>query len=223
MKKGIIIKSRTALLSIYGCALLLFLLPACEDEPKMKDTEAYFKNNPYRSDSRVDIPFDSKELTLTPTEIKVTMPDQMFTLFIKGGYSPYNWQVSDDSAGVIWPNSANSDSAVYKAYQVKNNSIVVIDAGGRSASAQVKTEHSVNLEIIPTTAHLPSGSGANIQFVATGGYEPYEWVSTFPALGTVNNNGLYTDLSAVGTSATNIVTVVDSQGSAVSASVVIEP
>ena len=200
------------------CAVVLTFVAACEDEPDMGNAGGYFDSNPYASDARTDIPFDPDTLRLTPDGAQVTQPGQMFTFKVDGGVPPYQWRIADSDTGEIIPTTdTGSDTAVYKAEVVGNNVIIATDTGGRSASAQISTTLQVALDIIPDDVGITGAGGAMIQFTVTGGYAPYQWVSAGPAMGTIDATGLYTDNGGNGT---NIVTVLDAQGSAASATVI---
>lgn len=154
------------------------------------------------------------ELKITPGSGELST-DKAYELKFQatGGAPPYSWSVSSTSLGTI------NGSGLYTSKPVPgNNTVVVVDQNGSSASANVnQTSVAVpDLKITPSSGELSTDKAYELKFQATGGTPPYSWSVSSSSLGTVNNSGLYTSRPVPGN---NTIVVTDGRGSVASASV----
>jgi hypothetical protein len=199
-----------ALLPLIACVYI-----GCEDEPSSEGLDSFFQNNPYISDPRVT----PSAVAIRPDEAFVTSVGETISFSAVGGAAPYTWLVSKASAGSVQA-APDSSIGVYTVSKVEDNNVIVADRNGQAAIADLFRQSRGILTLVPSSTTLGSNRVSNIdvQFTATGGYPPYSgWTVSIPALGQVNQSGLYTAFpSGVGV---NVISVKDSRDSIATATV----
>ena len=188
----------------------------CEDEPELSNADALLDANGFGNETRTDgeIP-----LLVSPTIENVAVIGQRISFRAKGAVNPVAWSVGSPARGTISTVGLRTDYALYESIAVADNTIVAIDASGRSATATIKAGADP-LQIVPTDVTLvrpPAGPAA--EFVVSGGVPPYSsWTELFPELGVVSQGGTYYVMgpTLIGT---NIVTISDAAGDIASATV----
>ena len=182
----------------------------CEDEPALPNADGF--ENETRTDGEIP-------LLVTPTIDSVAVIGQHISFRAKGAVSPVTWSVGSTARGTISTMGLRTDYALYESIAVADNTIVAIDAAGRSATAIIKVGADP-LQIIPTDITLvrpPAGPAAS--FVVQGGVPPYSsWTVLFPELGVVSQGGTYHVMNPT-LIGTNIVTISDAAGDIASATV----
>ncbi|OGV62098.1 MAG: hypothetical protein A2498_07735 [Lentisphaerae bacterium RIFOXYC12_FULL_60_16] len=207
---------------VVGASLALtavLLSTGCEDDPDMGDSESYFEDNPYRSETRSEVSQDEDTLLITPNTPVVSMIGQNISFKVDGGYTPYTWSVADATRGTIAPNVKNSDSSIYTSLAVAENALTVTDNGGRSATVNINVRGATALQIVPGEVTILA-AGADYQFQQVGGVAPYTWASANMILGTINATGAYNPTA--GQTGTNTINLVDSAGDVATATVIQE-
>jgi hypothetical protein len=198
----------------------------CEkDGDTGSDLDAYFKANPYISDPRdsTDDAIGGKSLTITPTSAPVTLPGQKVVFTVSNGIGPYTWAVASGGAGSIAKQTGNDGQAIYTVTTVSDNNVIVSDANGKAAIANITvTVNSlaispgpglaiVDPSVLPIVATYP----ASATFTAIGGNPPYAWTLVYNAgVATLSaTTGSSVDYLALGnTNIINTITVTDSKG-----------
>lgn len=205
----------------FTLALALALL-GCEgskDDPT--GTENYLNNNPYSSEERPD-PLVTA-LLITPLVAAINIVGQEVIFTAKGGEGSYHWYLANEENGELSFHGANQAS--YKCKKIGNNSVIVQDDGGHFASAQV-TPGADAMSLTPSTVTL-SGGARYVAFTVTGGTPPYSWTVGNASLGIISYSAAtsYTAgyTAVVGVYGQNIVTVRDSEGRIIAASVTQSP
>ncbi|MBT3294431.1 MAG: hypothetical protein HN919_13320 [Verrucomicrobia bacterium] len=203
--------------SLLVAAIATFtIFTGCEDEPGLSNAGALLDTNAFENETRIDgeIP-----LLVSPIIENVAVIGQHISFRAKGAVTPVAWSVASAARGTISTVGLRTDYALYESIVVADNTIVAIDAVGRSATATIRVGADP-LTIIPTDITLarpPAGPAAN--FVVSGGVPPYSsWTELFPELGVVSQGGTYYVMNPtlVGT---NIVTISDAAGDIASATV----
>jgi hypothetical protein len=210
---------------IIGSALLLTaaLITAgtfigCEDEPAMSDVGAFFAANEYQSTLRED---GSVALVLSPLQGSISVVGERISFRAKGAVLPVTWSPASRDVGTLTVVGLRSDYAIYKALAVGPNTVLAVDAAGRTATASISVGGDA-LRILPSEVTLVQPPlGDAVAFVVTGGTPPYgEWVESFPDLGTVSPGGVYSVVaSGVGAVGTNLITITDAAGDYANATV----
>jgi len=182
----------------------------CEDEPAMDDVSGFFDDNPYSGDPHQG---GTPVMVVSPSYATVGVIDENIPLRVKGGQGPYVWTVASRDRGTIEVSGPNAGYALYTATAVADNSVVVTDVNGQGAYAEITAGDVSTLRLIPETVFLLKPAvGPAMQFTVAGGFPPYrDWKTSFPDLGTVSDEGVYSVTSST-REGTNIVTVADSGG-----------
>ena len=196
---------------------LLIGLPGCEDEPDaLSGVDEMFSENPLQSEDR---PTGEIPLDLVPLSASVSEVNDLVTFQALGGVPPFSWSVGDRTRGYAKQSRLNSDTALYVASVVAPNTILVFDSAGRSGVADIAAG-APGFQILPTsvTIDFPQ-TGQTIQFRVVGGTPPYgAWSASIPALGTIDQSGIYTVASSVN-QGVNTVSILDSAGAVATAQV----
>ena len=145
----------------------------CEDEPGLSNAGAILDANGFENETRTDgeIP-----LFVSPTIDSVAVIGQRIAFRAKGAVNPVAWSVGSAVRGTISTVGLRTDYAIYESIAVADNTIVAIDASGRSATATIKVGADP-LQIIPTDITLlrpPAGPAASL--VVQGGVPPLQLV-----------------------------------------------
>lgn len=144
-------------------------------------------------------PSISVTTTVTPLEFSV---GQTVMFSASGGTAPYTWVSSNPAIGVV---DANGQFTGVSPGIVQ---LTVTDADGNTGSSANVTVTALAL----TSTASGVGVGQNMQFTATGGLAPYSWVSSSPAVATINSGTGLLSARSVGTT---FITVTDSLGNSV--------
>lgn len=103
------------------------------------------------------------------------------------------------------------------------SSFMLFVAGCDTASSSSSSDSSSSLAITPSSATVSAAAVTNINFVASGGEEPYVWSVNNSSIGSVleesDTSAVYTAYELTGT---NFVVVTDAASNLVSATVVQE-
>lgn len=157
-------------------------------------------------------------LTLSPTTATIKDVGESKTFSVTGGEKPYTWTVTDGAAGTVAKTTDNQ--AAYTVTRVQDNTLIVTDNIGRTATASISASGYTTLSITPSAVTRSTNDvvGVNIQFNADGGAQPLgTWDVSQPALGTIDAAGLYTVVSTV--AGENIVSITDADGNRETATV----
>ena len=209
-------KWQLAVLGVLSGLSLILMLPGCEgsSSPDTGDVDSYFANHPYVSDPRD--PTSPRDLNVTPASGTITFVGQVITFTVTGGTPAYRWDVVNAN-GRIRSADGDGSQGIYNADAIGPNTIVVFDANGHSALANISTSIGT-LAISPGSATLTNASQV-VSFAASGGAPPYSW-TLLNGHGSINTTAgssvLYTRTSPPGSS-DNGITVSDSVGNSVSA------
>lgn len=222
-------KISRSLLTVFRCALLLTLAWAyvgCEDTPSMEGIDAYFAAHPYISDPRSSA--GSSDVSISPTTATATYVGQQILFKVSGGRRPFEWGVAKPSAGSV-TEQRDDLNAVYTVIAIDENNVIVSDRNGSAAIGNITPDPTVALQIIPATTTLTASEtvglpaslhGSTVDFRVIGGQPPYgAWSVSSADLGSINSSGRYTVSGTWGTGR-NTVSITDSAGSVVTATVV---
>lgn len=197
---------------------LAVLFGGCEDEPSTNALDNYFANNPYLSDPRLNT--TDPAISLEPDRATINYVGQEVSFRVRGGDSHYSWDVSRPGSGSITPSRSNGEMAVYKAFAVSENDVIVYDRHGNAAVAVIEVGDTGTLKLTPASVTIEGNNiaGLTVQFTVSGGEPPYHsWQVAYASMGTIDQNGLYT---VVGNSyGDNFVSVQDAAGNLVEATV----
>jgi len=190
------------------------LFVGCEDEPGLANAGALISQNGFENEERED---GSVPMILDPLQASVSVAGQRVAFRAKGAVLPVIWSPANRAAATINVVGPRSDYAVFQASILVPNTVLAVDAAGRTATANITIGATDGLQLTPNDVTMAPVGGIVVNFVASGGAPPYVlWEEAFPSLGTVNGSGVYTSLAGTGT---NIVTVVDSAGDIATATI----
>lgn len=201
--------------SFMVCCMVLAsvaLYMGCEDNPSGGDIDSMFGNSVNLTPSSVA---DSKAgaITILPaTPATITHIGQRLELEAQGGHWPYTWSIANTDRGSIVVEQHDTDkeqfTAVYTVNEVAANTIIVMDASGRTGTKELTAAYpnGPTLKILPDGVDfVPTNATYQAVLYVVGGVPPYAWESTDPtgsALFINVNNGsniVYTvDTSALG-------------------------
>ncbi len=200
----------TTVLAVSG----LFI--GCDEDSGLDSVGAFFSNNEHQAALRDD---GSVALVLSPLQADISSVGQRVAFRAKGAVTPVTWSPANRDIGRITIVGVRSDYAVYESEAVGPNTVLAVDAAGRTATAKI-TVGGDALQIIPNEMVLVQPSvGFAFNFVVAGGTPPYgEWTESIPALGTVTPAGAYS-VTALGAVGTNLITISDAGGDIASATV----
>lgn len=208
MKKSKLLPSVIALAALTA-AFIVFC--GCEDEPSMSDLDSYFENHPYVSDPRTE-PTEGG-LEISPANASVSMIGETVLFSVKGGESPFTWDVSISAGGSIAAQDNDRD-AIYTCKVLTNNNVIAYDHTGRAGIADissVSTQAVAALAISPTTASV-TNNGGFASFAASGGTSPYTWSVKDVSKGSIASSGTANALYQRIASGDNTVILADSAG-----------
>ena len=202
---------------LMGLTVLLGFAPGCEtdDPPDTDGLSDFFEDNPYESAPRTEVE-GSRYIRITPSSASVSAIGQVVHFQVDGGTGPDVWDVSSRANGEIAPSRPNE--ALYTAYRVAPNDVMVFDVAGRSAVAQIKggeEEEPATALTASATPPLLATDGSRSVLTASGGVPPYAWSLQDSALGSLDSS---TGASVVYTRnrrGDNAARVTDSAGSTV--------
>jgi hypothetical protein len=210
----------SALFLITAVALAPFFA-GCEDEPGLGNVNSFFSDNDTENQEREDglVP-----LSIDPSLASISYVGERIALRAKGAVQPVTWSPANRAAATVNVVGTRTDYAVFQATQLAPNSVLAVDAAGRTATADITIGAAADaLRIIPNSVTITNQAVSDeINFLAAGGAAPYgPWDTLFTSMGTVDGTGLYTVQSAVITG-TNLVSVIDAAGDVATAVVVHE-
>lgn len=157
---------------------------------------------------------DLDTLTISPDDAELALDDQKQSFTAAGGTAPYSWTLSSYSRGAIDP---SGEGVVYTRKTVGDNTVVLTDGMGLTATAQVSQPDAATLVVSPSSASVSTNGGVQV-FQAVGGLAPYAWTVH------VNGTGTSTVDPAAGTStvfttptgaATDVIRCQDANGTIV--------
>jgi len=188
-------KKTGVLPSLMLAAVFLGCLAGCEDEPSMGNLDRYFEEHPFVSDPRKGA---FSPLRLYPDTAQVSFVGQTVTFRVAGG-SSYTWDVAVPTRGTI-VTTKRTDTAIYTAAAVADNTVIVYDRSGLAAIAEITRGTPQILQILPKppaldpfiriSANTPIG-GILFDFQGVGGIPPYTWSRSDATLGSIDANGRY--------------------------------
>ncbi|MBA4387042.1 MAG: hypothetical protein C0404_03615 [Verrucomicrobia bacterium] len=185
---------------------------------RVRDNWILVKDQEGRSAMAAVYSTTSNGISLSPSSVNISRAGQTVSFSVSGGgRSPYSWSLADNAAGSITPSTA-TDQATYRATTVARNNVIVTDADGVTAVAEI-TRSVSSLSVTPNSALL-NNNGDTATFTAVGGAGPFSWNVVYGAQGgvapAIGNSTVYTR-SAGGS--TNSVILIDSDGNTVTATV----
>ncbi len=184
----------------------------CEDTPEMADLDSFFAENPTFPDPRTP-GSQTLDVVTDPDPATVTFVGDTVSLRVRGGPSEYEWWIVDNDVGEFIQPDEHTDTVVYQAKVLANNTVYVMDSRGRAAIVRIAASEG-GLALNPTAATVSTNAGATVAFQVVGGVPPYDWSVTDAAMGEINAPdpdipaATYVSKAASGV---NIVTVVDSR------------
>ncbi|MBL7076675.1 MAG: hypothetical protein ISS31_04310 [Kiritimatiellae bacterium] len=214
-------------LQLWGSALFLItavalspLFVGCEDEPGGANVNSFFAQNDTENQEREG---GTIPLSLEPPSGTISVAGQRIAFRAKGAVLPVRWSPASRAAGTITIVGPRSDYAVFKAASASPNTVLAVDAAGRTVTAAIGVGGGSSLQIAPDSASILDG--ITVQFIAAGGSQPYvSWTAAFPAMGSVSPTGLYTPEGILTATpylnGTNLITVTDSAGDVTTAEVI---
>jgi hypothetical protein len=208
------------------CLAMLLAFSGCEGTTNQDSSgvDAYLAAHPYTSAPR-DTPLPNAiVLTITPVSATASIVGQTIAFTVSGGNGSFQWGVSEPANGKI--ESKGADQAMYTCLVVGNNDVIVQDDSGHYATAHIASVPTDTITISPASVSLSSGA-LNASLAVSGGTPPYSWTSGNPALGTVSysaSSSYVAGYTAVaGAYGQNVITVIDANGRATSATVTQAP
>ncbi len=195
------------------------LFVGCEDEPGTADVESLFAENDTENEVRED---GTVPLSLDPLQGSISVIGQRIAFRALGAVLPVTWSPADRTAGTLTVVGSTSEYAVFQALAVLPNTVLAVDALGRTTTATIGIGGLNALQISPNSATIADIPGITVQFTAAGGSQPYvSWTAAFSIMGDVNSTGLYTPkLGSIYQQGTNLITVIDSAGEVATAQVI---
>ncbi len=210
------------------CAVLIGMggmFCGCEDTPTMANLDSFFAAHPTFPDPRVP---GNRPLTVIPNPSPpvVEFVGDTVSLLALGGPSEYEWWIVDPAAGRFVQNDNHTDTVVYEALRLVENTVYVMDSRGRAAVVDIEATARA-LAIQPGSASVPSNSVVSINFLVVNGAGGYVWTMSHP------DQGEFSPAPAVGdtmatykskkvASGQNTITVVDQRGTLATATVTVE-
>lgn len=192
----------------------------CEDTPALADLDGFFAAHPTFPDPRTpgNKPLD---VVTDPPDAKVDFPGDTVSLLVLGGPSEYEWWIVDQSVGRFIQNDEHTDTVIYEALQVADNTVYVMDSRGRAAVVAIQANIG-ELSILPSSVTVPTNAVTQVNFQALNGVAPFTWNVSRPGFGGIVSAGngasaVYTSVANV--AGDNIVTVRDGRGFTAQASV----
>ena len=134
----------------------------------------------------------SATLILSPGNLTAIALNAITQLSVSGGTTPYTWTSSDSTVASI-TTSANTTSTSISANNPGSFRITVTDASGTTSSTGNINVSAPSLTLNANKSTLTTGE--NIQLTVSGGTSPYTWVSSNPAVASVDSGGLVRSLS----------------------------
>ncbi len=202
------------LMNVALLGLAMAVVPGGCETDEVPDTEGvdeYFASHPYISDPREE--GSPRDVTVSPSSIITTNIGEVFVLTADGGEPPYDWDVTDNSAGSIDSPSRDGITATYVTKAVAGNSIIVSDDRGHAAICSVNGNISPAEDLTVTADPEELTEDGDRAVVTVSGGDPgYHWSVANTGLGTIDRN---TGESVVYTRkkfGDNAVTVRDSAG-----------
>jgi hypothetical protein len=110
-------------------------------------------------------------LEISPDTAELTYNNQKQSFTAVGGVAPYSWTLSSYGRGAI---DASGESVVYTRKKVGDNTVVLTDGGGRTASVQVTQPDAATLVVSPSSASVSTNGGVQV-FEVVGGAAPFAW------------------------------------------------
>lgn len=202
--------------SFMVCCLVLAsvaLYMGCEDNPSGGDIDSMFGNSVNLTPSSVA---DSKAgaITILPaTPATITHIGQRLEFEAQGGHWPYTWSIANTSRGTIDVVQHDTDkeqfTAVYTVNEVAVNTIIVMDASGRTGSKELSAAYpgGPTLTIVPNSDWVITNAISTGVAYVLGGVPPYNWVTDDPTgagLSIIANNGSNITWRADATAATGL-------------------
>ncbi len=210
------------MLSLFTASVMCMNIAGCEDDESVSDADDVLEQ--FESLDRDNLSLST--LRISPESATITHVGQRIAFTVDDGRGGFLWDVADASAGTIQVTGNDGRTAVYTAGERKENDVVVVDALGNAAVAELKTETSDLRIVLAPSSIPPSSAGSTYTLKVAGGRSPYEWSVLDPGLGDIDTTG------ANGTNATyevqsnnagtNEVVVVDEEGSYDSATIIHE-
>lgn len=211
-KSRLIVLSASLVAAVAGFVILM----GCESDPST-DVPAV---GDYTGEAHVN---DPQYLSVTPAgPVAITYLGQQIVFTVGNGDSPYTWSVANDG-GTVTPPQEDARQAVFTCVKLVPNTVFVLDKDGRAGSVAITP--SGLLAISPKSVNVTNMWGRTIEFVATGGVQPYSWNASTPSLGDItstsgsaNENAVYT-VGGPGVFGNNTITVTDAAGTYTEATV----
>ncbi len=169
-------------------ALGLAALVGCDTDgsPTSSGLDDYFTTHPYVSDPRAspESTAATSNIVINPVTATVTYEGQEIVFTASQGYGPYTWDVADPSAGRVA--SMAWSQGIYTALKVAPNNVIVADASGHAAIANIVVSVS-GLAVSANPSTLTTDGNRSV-VTASGGVPPYRWRVSNKAYGSISSS-----------------------------------